>query len=58
MLDDVRLTDAAEQKVGEYSRGMRQRLGLAGALVKDPSILILDEPTVNIDPEGACAICC
>ena len=35
-----------------YSRGMRQRLGLADALVKDPSILILDEPTVNIDPEG------
>ena len=35
-----------------YSRGMRQRLGLADALVKDPSILVLDEPTVNIDPEG------
>ncbi len=52
VLDDVGLTDAAEQKVGEYSRGMRQRLGLADALVKDPSILILDEPTVNIDPEG------
>ena len=52
VLDDVGLTDAAEQKVGEYSRDMRQRLGLADALVKDPSILILDEPTVNIDPEG------
>ena len=52
VLDDVGLTDASEQKVGEYSRGMRQRLGLADALVKDPSILILDEPTVNIDPEG------
>jgi ABC-2 type transport system ATP-binding protein len=52
VLDDVGLTDAADQKVGEYSRGMRQRLGLADALVKDPSILILDEPTVNIDPEG------
>ena len=52
VLDDVSLVDAAEQKVGEYSRGMRQRLGLADALVKEPSILILDEPTVNIDPEG------
>jgi ABC-2 type transport system ATP-binding protein len=52
LLDDVGLADAADRVVGGYSRGMRQRLGLADALVKDPSVLILDEPTVNIDPEG------
>jgi ABC-2 type transport system ATP-binding protein len=52
VLNDVGLGDDADRKVGGYSRGMRQRLGLADALVKDPSILILDEPTVNIDPEG------
>ncbi|MFT3853937.1 MAG: ABC transporter ATP-binding protein [Ilumatobacteraceae bacterium] len=52
LLADVGLTDAADQRVGTFSRGMLQRLGLADALVKQPSILILDEPTVNIDPEG------
>jgi ABC-2 type transport system ATP-binding protein len=52
LLADVGLGREADQRVGTYSRGMRQRLGLADALVKDPSILILDEPTVNIDPEG------
>jgi ABC-2 type transport system ATP-binding protein len=52
VLEDVGLVEDADRKVGEYSRGMRQRLGVADALVKEPSILILDEPTVNIDPEG------
>ena len=52
LLHDVGLVDAADRRVSEYSRGMRQRLGLADALVKQPSLLILDEPTVNIDPEG------
>jgi ABC-2 type transport system ATP-binding protein len=52
ILDDVALTADADRKVGTYSRGMRQRLGVADALVKRPSVLILDEPTVNIDPEG------
>lgn len=53
VLDDVGLAPAdADRKVRGYSRGMRQRLGVADALVKDPSILILDEPTVNIDPAG------
>ena len=52
LLHDVGLSDAADRRVSEYSRGMRQRLGLADALVKRPSLLILDEPTVNIDPEG------
>jgi ABC-2 type transport system ATP-binding protein len=52
LLTEVGLAAEADRRVGTYSRGMRQRLGLADALVKDPSILILDEPTVNIDPEG------
>ena len=52
LLTDVGLDEAADRKVRGYSRGMRQRLGLADALVKSPSILVLDEPTVNIDPEG------
>ncbi|HJS72547.1 MAG TPA: ABC transporter ATP-binding protein [Acidimicrobiia bacterium] len=52
LLTQVGLSAAADQPTGEYSRGMKQRLGLADALVKDPSILILDEPTTAIDPEG------
>jgi ABC-2 type transport system ATP-binding protein len=52
LLAEVGLEEAADRRVRGYSRGMRQRLGLADALVKDPSILVLDEPTVNIDPEG------
>jgi len=52
LLDRVGLSDAADRHVGEYSRGMRQRLGLADTLVKDPLVVILDEPMVGIDPEG------
>jgi ABC-2 type transport system ATP-binding protein len=52
LLDEVGLDGDGDRRVGDYSRGMRQRLGLADALIKDPTILILDEPTVNIDPEG------
>jgi ABC-2 type transport system ATP-binding protein len=52
LLAEVGLTDAADRKVRGYSRGMRQRLGMADALVKGPTVLVLDEPTVNIDPEG------
>ena len=52
LVRQVGLTDVADRKTGSYSRGMRQRLGLADALVKKPAVLILDEPTVNIDPEG------
>jgi ABC-2 type transport system ATP-binding protein len=52
VLEDVGLSGDADRKVRSFSRGMRQRLGVADALVKQPSILILDEPTVNIDPEG------
>ena len=52
LLTRVGLKDAADNKVGTYSRGMRQRLGLADVLVKRPSIVILDEPTTAIDPAG------
>jgi len=52
LLDQVRMSEAADDNVETYSRGMLQRLGLADALVKSPSIMILDEPTTNIDPIG------
>jgi ABC-2 type transport system ATP-binding protein len=52
LLERVGLTNAADLSVEKYSRGMRQRLGLADVLVKDPSIVILDEPTTAIDPAG------
>lgn len=52
LLKRIGLTDAANKKTGKYSRGMRQRLGLADVLIKDPEIIILDEPTLGIDPKG------
>ena len=48
----VGLENAADRAAGKYSRGMRQRLGIADALIKEPSILILDEPTIGLDPDG------
>lgn len=53
LLHQVGLAAAADRKVGGYSRGMRQRLGLADVLVKNPRLVILDEPTTGLDPEGA-----
>ncbi|BAB06933.1 ABC transporter ATP-binding protein [Halalkalibacterium halodurans] len=52
LLEKVGLTEAAKKKTGQYSRGMKQRLGLADVLMKGPEIIILDEPTLGIDPEG------
>ncbi|MFN2521518.1 MAG: ATP-binding cassette domain-containing protein, partial [Candidatus Limnocylindria bacterium] len=46
------IADAAEKRVGTYSLGMRQRLGVAQALVGEPAALILDEPANGLDPEG------
>ena len=51
-LDIVGLADNAEQAVGEFSKGMKQRLALADILIKRPKVAILDEPTAGIDPEG------
>jgi ABC-2 type transport system ATP-binding protein len=52
LIQRVGLAGEEGKKTGKYSRGMRQRLGLADVLIKDPEVIILDEPTLGIDPAG------
>ncbi len=52
LLEQVGLQEAGDQKTKTYSKGMIQRLGLADVLIKEPEIMILDEPTIGIDPKG------
>jgi len=52
MMETVGLTADKDKKTGAYSRGMKQRLGLAEVLIKEPEVIIMDEPTLGIDPSG------
>ncbi|HEY7061284.1 MAG TPA: ABC transporter ATP-binding protein [Chloroflexota bacterium] len=52
LLERVGLSDVRDKRAGQFSRGMRQRLGIADVLVKTPRLVILDEPTIGLDPEG------
>jgi len=52
LLERVGMTQAADQKAGTYSKGMKQRMGIADVLMKDPEVIIMDEPTNGLDPEG------
>ncbi len=52
LLEIVNMTDSASHKLGTYSKGMRQRIGIAQALMNDPKLVVLDEPTDGVDPIG------
>jgi ABC-2 type transport system ATP-binding protein len=52
LLEKVGMSDAASRRINTYSKGMKQRIGLAQALINDPTVVFLDEPTDGVDPEG------
>jgi len=52
LLGKVGLLEEGRKKVGTYSKGMRQRLGIAEVLIKEPKLIFLDEPTIGLDPDG------
>jgi ABC-2 type transport system ATP-binding protein len=52
LLEQVGLFEEGKKKVGTYSKGMRQRLGIAEVLIKEPKVIFLDEPTIGLDPDG------
>ena len=53
LLDLVRLQDARDRRLGGYSKGMLQRIGLAQSLIQEPKLVVLDEPTAGVDPAGS-----
>jgi ABC-2 type transport system ATP-binding protein len=53
----VGLTNARDRRLSDYSKGMLQRIGLAQALIQEPRLVVLDEPTAGVDPAGSCEIC-
>jgi len=52
VLDEVKMTEWADEKVGRFSKGMKQRVNIAAALLSDPEVVILDEPSTGLDPRG------